>query len=51
MQKGEDDVATVPEIPTKLSQLENDIGLGAKIVVSATEPPGLVEGDWWYEEV
>mgnify|MGYP000969150404 CR=1 FL=1 len=24
---------------------------GVKIAVGATEPPGLVEGDWWYKEV
>lgn len=41
------------ELPTKLSQLENDIGAGAglNIVVSATEPTQLVAGDWWYKEV
>lgn len=45
--------ANVTAIPTKLSQLENDIGAGAglNIVVSATEPAQLVAGDWWYKEV
>jgi len=40
-------------LPTKLSQLENDIGAGAglTIAVSATEPVQLVAGDWWYKEV
>ncbi|WP_051688307.1 siphovirus ReqiPepy6 Gp37-like family protein [Desulfofalx alkaliphila] len=39
--------------PTKLSQLENDIGAGAglNIVVSPTEPPQLNTGDWWFKEV
>jgi hypothetical protein len=45
--------AVVARLPTKLSQLENDIGAGAglNIVVSPTEPAGLSTGDWWYKEV
>lgn len=48
-----DSKADKTELPTKLSQLENDIGAGAglNIVVSATEPAGLNPGDWWYKEV
>jgi hypothetical protein len=45
--------AVVARLPTKLSQLENDIGAGAglNIVASPTEPVGLSAGDWWYKEV
>lgn len=45
--------AVVAKLPTKLSQLENDIGAGAglNIVASPTEPAGLSTGDWWYKEV
>lgn len=45
--------ADITDMPTKLSQLENDIGAGAglNIVVSPTEPAGLSTGDWWYKEV
>lgn len=24
---------------------------GIQIGVGATEPPGLMEGDWWYKEI
>ncbi|MBC2722350.1 hypothetical protein [Desulfosporosinus sp.] len=39
-------------LPTKLSQLENDIGAGAglSIIPSSTEPT-LNTGDWWYQEL
>lgn len=45
--------AQILDMPTKLSELENDIGAGdgLNIVVSATEPAGLKAGDWWYKEV
>jgi len=40
-------------IPTKLSQLANDIGAGGgiKITTSNTEPAGNSPGDFWYKEV
>ncbi|WP_373899269.1 hypothetical protein ACER0A_002255 [Haloimpatiens sp. FM7315] len=40
-----------PTIPTKLSQLQNDIGAGGgtNIVTSSTEP-NLKPGEWWYKE-
>lgn len=40
-------------IPTKLSQLQNDIGAGGgvKFTTSKTEPAGTSPGDFWYEEV
>lgn len=40
-------------IPTKLSQLANDIGAGGgiKITTSNTEPSGNSPGDFWYKEV
>lgn len=43
----------ITDMPSKLSQLENDIGAGAGLKISpgATEPAGLVTGDWWYEEI
>lgn len=43
----------ITDMPTKLSQFENDIGAGTgiNIVVSATEPAGLNPGDWWCKEV
>lgn len=41
------------DIPTKLSQLENDIGAGGgtNIIASPTEPANLTEGDWWIKEL
>lgn len=43
----------ITDMPTKLSQFENDIGAGGgiKIITSATEPPTLVAGDQWHKEV
>ena len=43
----------ITDMPTKLSQFENDIGagVGLNIVCSATEPVGLNPGDWWYKEI
>lgn len=40
-------------LPTKLSQLENDIGAGGgvKITTSATAPTSPSPGDFWYKEV
>lgn len=38
------------EIIATLNDLE-EAGGGIKIVVSATEPSDLEEGDWWYKEV
>jgi hypothetical protein len=43
--------AIVAILPTKLSQFENDIGVGNKVIPSSTEPSGLVTGDWWYQEL
>jgi len=45
--------ADITDMPTKLSEFQNDIGAGAglNIVVSPTEPAGLSTGDWWYKEV
>jgi hypothetical protein len=45
--------ADITDMPTKLSQFENDIGAGGgiKIITSATEPPTLVAGDQWHKEV
>ena len=39
-------------LPTKLSELQNDIGAGAglNIVTSATEPT-LSVGDQWHKEI
>ena len=53
LKKGDKDVALIEDVPTKLSQLENDIGAGGgtNIVPSATEPTGISTGDWWYEEL
>lgn len=49
------EVAYVGDIPTKLSQFENDIGAGGglNIAASPTEPtePTLKTGDWWYKEL
>ncbi|MBC2722041.1 hypothetical protein [Desulfosporosinus sp.] len=44
--------AIAVRLPTKLSQLENDIGAGAglNIIPSPTEPT-LNTGDWWYQEL
>lgn len=41
------------EIPTKLSQLQNDIGAGGgvKITTSPTAPSNPSPGDFWYKEV
>lgn len=46
-------LANLSDIPTKLSQFENDIGAGTgiNIVASATEPVSLNTGDWWYKEI
>lgn len=40
-------------LPTKLSQLENDIGAGGgiKIITSTTAPTDTSPGDFWYKEV
>ncbi len=40
-------------IPTKMSQLQNDIGAGGgiKITTSTTAPTGTSPGDFWYKEV
>lgn len=42
----------ITDMPTKLSQFQNDIGAGAglNIVTSSIEPTGLNAGDWWYKE-
>jgi len=42
----------ITDMPTKLSQFENDIGAGAglNIVCSPTQP-SINAGDWWYKEV
>ena len=39
--------------PTKLSELQNDIGAGGgiKITLGKTEPTGASPGDFWYKEV
>lgn len=44
--------AQITDMPTKLSQFENDIGAGAglNIVCSSTEP-SVNPGDWWYKEI
>lgn len=46
-------IAKISDIPTKLSQLENDIGAGGgiNIVTSPTEPSNLNPGDWWFKEL
>lgn len=46
-------VALKEELPTKLSQLANDIGAGGgiRITTSATEPTTKSPGDYWYKEV
>ena len=42
----------ITDMPTKLSEFENDIGAGAgiNIVTSPTEPT-INPGDWWFKEV
>lgn len=47
------EIANIGDIPTKLSQFENDIGAGAglNIAASPTEPTTLKTGDWWYKEL
>lgn len=46
-------LAKISDIPTKLSQLQNDIGAGGgvKITTSATAPSNPSPGDFWYKEV
>lgn len=46
-------IANTSDIPTKLSQLENDIGAGGgvKITTSVTAPSNPSPGDFWYKEV
>jgi hypothetical protein len=46
-------LAKISDIPTKLSQLENDIGAGGgvKITTSPTAPSNPSPGDFWYKEV
>lgn len=45
----------IRDFPTKLSEFNNDIGLGSgggtKIVASRYTPSGLVTDDWWFKEV
>ncbi|GEM_PF-3089087 len=45
------DITDFPSIPTKLSELQNDIGAGGgtNIVCSSTEP-SIKPGEWWYKE-
>lgn len=45
--------AIMAVLPTKLSQLQNDIGAGGgiKITISKTEPTDNSPGDFWYKEV
>lgn len=46
-------ITDFPSIPTKLSELENDIGAGggAKITTSQTAPINQAAGDFWYKEL
>lgn len=46
-------IATKEQLPTKMSQLENDIGAGrgVKIKIDTTEPNDLLPGDFWYMEL
>ena len=45
--------ADITDMPTKLSEFQNDIGAGGgiQIAVGTSEPSGLQVGDWWYKEV
>jgi hypothetical protein len=46
------EVAKILDIPTKLSQLTNDIGAGGiKITVDSTAPTSTAAGDFWYKVV